>query len=78
MALHITSITVALSGRVAADITSLEIDGAAVVPDAHGAWIWSGVVPAGTRTVVVTAIGTSRRDTRVVEIGSGSAPVAAG
>lgn len=78
MPISITSITVELQGMVAPDITSLEIDGTAVAIAANRSWQHQVIVPPTSTTVAVTAIAPKRRETRMVEIGSGAAPAAPG
>lgn len=64
----LTTISVALEGRVAGDVTALDVDGSAVSIGADLSWRWSGVVPAGTTTVALTASAPTRRVTRMVEL----------
>jgi ribosomal protein L11 len=78
MPLSITNITVELQGTVAPDITSLEIDGVDVTIASNRSWAHQVTVPPTSTTVAVTAIAPKRRETRMVEIGSGAAPAAPG
>ena len=77
MPLSITTVTVTVHGTAAADITTVEVDGTpwTIAPDRS--WSAAVTVPSsGTQTIAVTAIGPTRRETRMVEIGAGSPPLA--
>lgn len=78
MALSLSSVTIHLRGVTAADVTTLEIDGDPVTITHDRSWTWSASVPAGTRTVTMTALAPSRREVRVVALEGTSVPAAAG
>jgi len=80
MAVTISQITVHVSGRVGSTVTRLEVDGAEVAIALDRTWTCAKTVPTGTgtRTVTITAISPKGVDARTVEIGGGTAPVAAG
>lgn len=76
MPLSITTITVELRGRVAPDITSIEVDGSPIIIAADRSWSHSLAVPLSTSSVAITAIAPTRTETRLVEVGAGIAPAA--
>ncbi len=78
MPVTITGLTVRLGGHVAADITTLEVNGNAVAIADDRTWTADITVPGGTTAVTVTAIGPTRIDARSVEIGNGDPPVGIG
>lgn len=79
MPFAITTVTVTLHGRAASDITTVEVDGSAVTIAPDRTWSTSIDVPgSGDRTVTITATGPGRIETRLVEVGAGTAPSGAG
>ncbi len=79
MSLTIPSITVTVHGTAAGDITTIDVDGTPLVIAGDRSWSADVTVPGtGTRLVAITAIGPTRRETRMVEVGAGSPPSAPG
>ena len=77
MPLTIPSITVTVHGAAAGDITAIDVDGTPLVIAGDRSWSADVTVPGtGTRIIAITAVGPTRRETRMVEVGTGSPPTA--
>lgn len=73
MPISITTVVVRLAGRAAADITAIEVDGAAVALAADKSWSTDITVPTGSTPamIAVTASGPTRSETRLVAVSEG-------
>jgi len=81
MPIAISTVVVRLTGRAAADITGIEIDGVPITLAADKSWTADITVPTGTAPtmVAVTATGPTRTETRLVAVRDGlTAPASVG